>query len=524
MSLSSILFQCMLGYILVSTVIRWTKFRRALVQINNYPGERVVFGFASLLGNILPYIPYISPGSGHSWRTKYQVFDRLGTDIYGGASVFPPMSYFVASDPAAVKHVSYSRNGFVKNTESYKILMGFGSNLLVVEGAEWKRQRRIAAPAFSDKNNRLVWDTAKEFVQQMINTWKPNERTITADVGEEVSLPLSLCVIAKAGFGQDVSWGSDPIPTGHKLSFKDALSTASKTMHFPLMIPNWAWGLRRKWSDAKQAHDELRSYLKEMISTRRTLKEQQIREIINSRYDLFSQLISARDEDDMLTEDELVGNVFIFMIAGHETTAHTLAIILSMLALYPEVQAKLAQQVQQLEREHGNLTYSHIQLLTYAMAVVYETLRLFPMVAFMPKKSAADTKLTVGFPPNTQTIQVPASTQIFVYSTGLHYHPGYWENPEEFDPERFMDPHWNRDAFIAFSLGPRACIGRRFAETSLVAELVTLISKYSVAVDNTRFKHIEGESIVERRSRLIRPEIRLTLSPAAIPLMFSPRV
>ncbi|KAF8695050.1 cytochrome P450, partial [Rhizoctonia solani] len=437
------------------------------------------------------------------------------------------MSYFVASDPAAVKHVSYSRNGFVKNTESYKILMGFGSNLLVVEGAEPYLFTLFYAANFKSnmqKNNRLVWDTAKEFVQQMINTWKPNERTITVDVGEEISLPLSLCVIAKAGFGQDVSWGSDPIPTGHKLSFKDALSTASKTMHYPLMIPNWAWGLRRKWSDAKQAHDELRSYLKEMISTRRTLKEQQIREIINSRYDLFSQLISARDEDDMLTEDELIGNVFIFMIAGHETTAHTLAIILSMLALYPEVQAKLAQQVQQLEREHGNLTYSHIQLLTYAMAVVYETLRLFPMVAFMPKKSAADTKLTVGFPPNTQTIQVPASTQIFVYSTGLHYHPGYWENPEEFDPERFMDPHWNRDAFIAFSLGPRACIGRRFAETSLVAELVTLISKYSVAVDNTRFKHIEGESIVERRSRLIRPEIRLTLSPAAIPLMFSPRV
>ncbi|KAF8754647.1 cytochrome P450 [Rhizoctonia solani] len=411
------------------------------------------------------------------------------------------MSYFVASDPAAVKHVSYSRNGFVKNTESYKILMGFGSNLLVVEGAEPYLFALFYAANFKSnmqKNNRLVWDTAKEFVQQMINTWKPNERTITADVGEE----LSLCVIAKAGCTFD--------------SIQDNALSADDTQ--------LGLGLRRKWSDAKQAHDELRSYLKEMISTRRTLKEQQIREIINSRYDLFSQLISARDEDDMLTEDELIGNVFIFMIAGHETTAHTLAIILSMLALYPEVQAKLAQQVQQLEREHGNLTYSHIQLLTYAMAVVYETLRLFPMVAFMPKKSAADTKLTVGFPPNTQTIQVPASTQIFVYSTGLHYHPGYWENPEEFDPERFMDPHWNRDAFIAFSLGPRACIGRRFAETSLVAELVTLISKYSVAVDNTRFKHIEGESIVERRSRLIRPEIRLTLSPAAIPLMFSPRV
>ncbi|CCO35947.1 hypothetical protein BN14_10068 [Rhizoctonia solani AG-1 IB] len=356
----------------------------------------------------------------------------------------------------------------------------------------------------------------------MINTWNFKKPRAVCDIGEEVALPLSLCVLAKAAFGQDVSWGSENIPMGHVLTFKDALSTASKTMHYPLMIPNWAWGLRTSWSRAKQAHDELRLYLKEMISIRREHTGAETRGL-GERHDLFNQLISARDSEDMLTEDELIGNVFIFMIAGHETTAHTFTIMLSLIALYPQVQDKLFEQVQQLEKEHGNLTYSHIQLLTYAMAVVYETLRLFPMVGFMPKKSTVDTKLTVGFPPDTQSLQVPASTLVYIYSTGLHYHPGYWESPEDFDPERFMDPYWNRDAFVAFSLGPRACIGRRFAETTLVAELVTLISKCRVAIDETRFKFVEGESIVERRSRLIHPEVRLTLSPGAIPLVFSRR-
>ncbi|KAG8740476.1 hypothetical protein FRC11_000255 [Ceratobasidium sp. 423] len=110
-----------------------------------------------------------------------------------------------------------------------------------------------------------------------------------------------------------------------------------------------------------------------------------------------------------------------------------------------------------------------------------------------------------------------------VFSTGLHYNPNYWENPEEFNPERFMDPHWNRDAFISFSVGPRACIGRRFSETALTAELSTLISKYRVSVDESRFKSIKGESILERRARLINPDIRLTLTPAPISLVFSPR-
>ncbi|CAE6464616.1 unnamed protein product, partial [Rhizoctonia solani] len=256
---------------------------------------------------------------------------------------------------------------------------------------------------------------------------------------------------------------------------------------------------------------------------RRELKEEQMQELIEDKYDLFNQLIYARDAKDMLSEDELIGNVFIFLVAGHETTAHTFAITLALMALYPEVQEKLAKQVQELECKHGVLNYSHIHLLTYAMAVVYETLRLFPMVGLMPKKATANTTITVGVPPFTETLQVPASTKVHVFSTGLHYDPSYWENPDAFNPDRFMDPHWNRDAFIAFSLGPRACIGRRFAETTLVAKVATLISKYKVSIDESRFEFIEGESILERRSRLINPELRLTLSPAPASLVFSRR-
>ncbi|KAH7338264.1 cytochrome P450 [Rhizoctonia solani] len=523
MSPLRLILQCALGYLLACAIYRLYKIRQALGQISYYSGERSIFGISSLMGNVLPYIPYVSLGRNYPWLAKHQVSKRQGTGICGLASVFPPTSYFLVSDPAGVKHVSYSRNNFVKDTDAYTILKGFGSNLLVVEGEEWKRQRRIAAPAFSDKNNRLVWDTAKQFIQQMIDGWESKKSIIIHDVNEDLSLPLSLGVIAKAGFGQDISLGADFIPIGHQLTFKDALSTVSKTMHLPLMLPNWAWGLRKEWRHARQAHNELRLYLRELIKARRELKQQQIEELLDNKYDLFNQLVHARDANDVLSEEELIGNVFIFMIAGHETTAHTFAVILALLALYPNVQDKLAKQLQELEQEHGALSYSHIHLLTYAMAIVYEALRLFPMVGIMPKIATADTSITVGFPPHTQTIQVPESTKVNVFSTGLHYNPSYWESPDEFDPERFMDPHWNRDAFIAFSLGPRACIGRRFAETTLVAELAALISKYEVSIDESRFKSIEGESIVDRRSRLIDPDLRLTLSPAPASLIFSRR-
>ncbi|CAE6528800.1 unnamed protein product [Rhizoctonia solani] len=458
------------------------------------------------------------------WRAKYQVFNNLGAEIYGTVSAYPPTSYLMLADAVAIKHVSYSRNNFGKNMEDYAILNQFGSNLVVAEGEEWKRQRRIIAPAFSDKNNRLVWDTAKGFVEQMIGSWGPKKPATIHDVSEELALPLSLCVIAKAGFGRNVPLGTDVLPIGHSLTFKDALTTVSKTMHLPLILPNWAWGLRSEWSYAKRAHNELRLYLHEMIAARRESKQQPIQELSYHQHDLFNQLIHARDADDVLTEDELIGNVFMFLLAGHETTSHTFAIALGLLALYPEVQDKLVTQLQELEREHGELTYGHMHLLSYAMAVVYETLRLFPMVGIIPKKATADATVTVGFAPNAQQVQVPASMNVHVCPTGLHYNPNYWENPDEFDPERFMDPHWNRDAFIPFSLGPRACIGRRFTETTLVAEMTTLISKYKVSIDETRFRYIEGEPILERRTRLINPETRITLTPAPIPLVFSPRV
>ncbi|KAL5634078.1 hypothetical protein ACGC1H_006046 [Rhizoctonia solani] len=523
MSLLYILSASTLVYLLVKVIARLKQIRQALEQIGYSPGERTVIGFSSALGQVLPPIPYITLGHSHYWYSKYQIFERLGTDIYGTASIFPSASYFTLADPAAIKQVSYTRNNFVKNTAAYKVLEAFGSNLISVEGELWKRQRRIAAPAFSDNNNYLVWEVAKKFTEQMIHSWGTRQSITVHDVSEDLALPLSICVIAEAGLGQDVSWGNDIVPEGHKLTFKDALTVVSRTMFLPLILPNWAWSLKQSWKDAKQAHAELRLYLHRMIKSRRELKEQKIQDVINQKHDLFNQLVFARDADDMLTEDELIGNVFIFLLAGHETTAHTLAIILGLLALYPDVQDKLSRQLRELQNEHRELTYTHFHQLRYAMAVVYETLRLFPMATVMPKKATSDTIITTGFPPNARTVRVPASTVVHVCSTGLHYNPSYWESPDEFDPERFMDPHWNRDAFVPFSLGPRACIGRRFAETALVAELTALISKYKVSIDQSRFKFIDGETILERRSRLIHPKVGITLTPASYSLVFSPR-
>jgi len=285
-------------------------------------------------------------------------------------------------------------------------------------------------------------------------------------------------------------------------------------------MPRWAWGLREHWRHVKLANEELGMHVREMIRSRRETQEHAM-----DKHDLFSQLINARDANEALSEDELIGNVMIFLIAGHETTGHTLAILLGLLAFYPEEQDQVVKEIESLQEGERDLTYDDMRKLPYALAVLYETLRLYPMTPLLKKSVIADTHLTIGHGSNhAQVHRVPASSRVFILLAGVHYNPSYWDDPEHFVPARFMDTNWNRDTFIAFSLGPRACIGRRFAETTIVAALAKLLLKYRLSIDESRFELIPGESLLDRRQRFIKPIAKLTLTPAALPLVFTPRL
>ncbi|KAI0279042.1 cytochrome P450 [Russula aff. rugulosa BPL654] len=146
-----------------------------------------------------------------------------------------------------------------------------------------------------------------------------------------------------------------------------------------------------------------------------------------------------------LSDEELIGNMFIFLIAGHET-------------------------------------YEDMSRFTQSLAVFYETLRLFPPVSLIPKIATEDTTLTVGnVDGGMTTFPVPSGTQIDIHVPGLHFNPRYWEQPHKFMPERFLGD-WPRDAFLPFSQGHRACLGRRFFETEGLAIMTMLVSRYKIEV------------------------------------------
>jgi len=166
-------------------------------------------------------------------------------------------------------------------------------------------------------------------------------------------------------------------------------------------------------------------------------------------------------------------------------------------------------------------TYDDMPQLTYSLATFNESLRMFSPVTAVPKQSNQDTTLIVtDTNGEKRTIYVPKDTILNLDMPGVHYNPKYWEDPHTFNPERFLG-EWNRDAFIPFSAGYRACVGRKFSETEGTAVLTLLISRYRVEIkDEPQFAH---ETWEQRKERVLRAESRVTLAPVRVPLVFKKR-
>ncbi|KAI0739084.1 cytochrome P450 [Daedaleopsis nitida] len=487
--------------------------------INNWPG------FRTLLPDRFFYFPFrvsgISPGQRWSMYAKHDDFARAGTDILTSVSLFSSSVTFFVADPAIAQEVVGARSRFPKPVEAYDMLASFGSNILVTEGHEWKRQRKIAAPAFSEKNNRLVWNETYRIMEALFRDVWGDRKVVEVNHILEVTVPITLLVISIAGFGRRISWDDDIItPPGHSMTFKDALYEVSHRLMLRVILPDWL--LRNGTTKMRyfaHAHDELKKYLAEMVQVRRDA------EVKEERYDLFGSLLDANelefDGNAKLTDSALLGNIFLFFVAGYETTAHTLAYAFILLALYQDEQEAFYENLKSVMPPGRPPTYQESDKLCYALAVFNETLRLFPPVVDLPKKSADDTSFTVTNAAGDKiTIPVPRGSYVTIATPSLHRNPRYWDDPDVFKPARFLG-NYPRQAFLPFSGGPRGCIGRGFGETEAVAVLSAIVSRYKVEIrDDAR---LAGETFEQRAARLLKSQQGLSVYPEHAPLVFKRR-
>ncbi|KAJ7108701.1 cytochrome P450 [Mycena epipterygia] len=434
------------------------------------------------------------------------------------------------TDADAIKTVTAEATLFQKDVAAYKALNFYGDNLVGTEGADWKRHRKVAKPAFNEAGNAFVW---METVR-VVNEWfaeldaaqeKSDNEPITIDAMKHL-VQVTLLVISSAGFGRRASWQEDlstAPPPGHTMAFRPAVFSAFEHLFTKVLTPEWLYALSERIyipfigpivKDTKDAYEAMKLHMLDLVSLSRAWVVEG--KVSNMDAGLLRNLVEANmtqeDEDSVhshksLTDDELLSNSFAFLLAGHETSAHSVSFAVALLALYPDVQRKIYEEVLELWPSGSPTTAStssykeSMPKLPYTLAAFQETIRLFPAIVRLSKLVHADTSIKAHrFATNSEgeihdiqefSVPVAKGSIVMLDILGLHMNPMYWgRDVSEFKPERFLDTdsyRWPRDAckcgaVVAFSAGPRNCIGQRFALTESVCLIANLVRNYTISV------------------------------------------
>ncbi|KII87854.1 hypothetical protein PLICRDRAFT_54898 [Plicaturopsis crispa FD-325 SS-3] len=483
--------------------------RRAQKAVASYPGAGVLlwldpfYSIALMLAAIYP-----RPGSIGHYSGKFSLYDKYGSTCLTSIKVSSGQRYFWLADAEALKAVTSDRSTFQKDIEAYAAINIYGENLVGTEGVHWKRHRAVAKPAFNEANNALVWsETIRVLGGWFEELDEVRESTVAIDA-TQVMTQVTLLVISAAGFGRRTSWKDDSLsdpPPGHVLTFRSAVANAVGNVILKALTPAWLSGAhipflskRARW--AELAFDELRLHMLDLVSTARAAFMEGKTSVTEAA--LLTNLVEANMSEDSdykrLTDDELLSNIFTFLLAGHETSAHTLSFAIALLALNPAVQQKLYEETSRVwpagPPDSTSSYKDELPKLEYTTAVFRETLRLYPSEPRLVKPVHADTTLTARkFTPyrpgesqsaNTFVVPVPKGSAVVLDIWALHMNPMYWgHDVDSFRPERFLDTEtyrWPRDAFLPFSAGARACIGQRFAITESVCILANLVRRFEI--------------------------------------------
>jgi cytochrome P450 len=279
----------------------------------------------------------------------------------------------------------------------------------------------------------------------------------------------------------------------------------------------------KKLNRLSQAYTEWGIYMQEMIAA----KKETIRNSSNesSSIDLIGQLLKGQQVGKVgknaidFTDSDVMGNLFMFIIAGHETSANSIHFSLLLLALHPSAQRKVQKELDEIFQGRSVLKwdYEHdtpLLLNSFLAAVLNEQLRLISPTLTVPKISAPTPQNLFV---NEKEVTVPPNTMIRLCLPSIHRNPNFWphgaskvasleDDLEEFKPERWItaDGMYTpiKGSYVPFSEGQRACLGKRFAQIEILAALAVILSGYSVelAVDEwATDNEIEAMSLEERR-------------------------
>lgn len=358
--------------------------------------------------------------------------------------------------------VKNQKNYHKSKFQSVYLSKYLGKGLLTSDGDFWLKQRRLIQPAFhKQKMNQLV-DNMNKTISSELDNLTDNKPIDLFPVMSQ----LAFNVVAKSLF--QLSTAENKF---HRIKF--IIEEVQNFLIKEIRLPHKAWWFSLSGQVKKHLMlaEENNRIIQEIIEERKASKEE-----VN---DLLNMLLETRYEDtgESMSTEQLIDEIKVLFIAGHETSANALTFTLYLLARNLEVQQKVFDEIIEIESQTENII-EQLQKMTYTNAVLNESMRLYPPAWITDRQNLEDDSLA--------QFKIKKGTLIGVSFYELHRNPKYWNNPDEFIPERFLGEQKKESMqyFYPFGAGPRMCIGTGFAIYEMCLTISQIVKKYVIRSNN----------------------------------------
>jgi len=429
-------------------------------------------------------LPLFQKGIYEAYRGLLQKYGNM-YGAYGGR-----MPILVTIDPEIIRDV------FIKDTETFPSRNRFVSgdplndDMLsnIVDYEKWKYMRTIMSPTFSSGKLKRMMPQINQCAKQLLqHLEKPCKEGKSVEMKDYAGC-YTMDVIASTAFGLDLNSRSDEnndFVKYAKMAFEVNLKhpIILLIVFFPFLIP------LLPYLKLRIAKPEIRQFftgvINQIIEARAEDKQAE------ERVDFVRLMMDAHKEQSgeggeeldsktgeekrKMTRDELVAQCFLFFLAGYDTTATTISFLAHNLAVHPDIQEKLVEEIEQVMGDRDVIKDEDLHEMPYLEQCTQETLRMYPPAALTER--CADREVTV------KGVTLPKGGFVRVPIHEMHHHPDLYPEPEQFRPERFSTEEKakrNPVVFMPFGAGPRQCLATRLALLEVKLAIATLLRKYKL--------------------------------------------
>jgi cytochrome P450 len=429
-------------------------------SIDDLPGPRSW----PLIGNALQARPDRLHATAERWCDEYGPFFRF--DI-------GPRRVMAIGDLETMNEILRDRpDGYRRWRELEEINEETGFNgLFSVEGDTWRRQRRLVVTALNSNHLQRyfhVVHTATERLYKRLSEAARDGREL--DIQDELT-SFSVDVTSALAFGHDLNT-LERRDNALQKHIEVVFEGTARRIFMPVRY--WHWfrlpadrAFDRSRGELLRAVEGFIAQARERIAARPELRE--------APENFLESMVVAQDTEGTYTDQEIVGNTLTLLLAGEDTTAHTMAWTLWLLSRAPDIQARWASEAREVL---GDLpfpaAYETIARFGYGDAVLRESMRLKSVAPASFLEPLADTTIA--------GVRVPAGTRIMLLTRYPGVHGAGPEAVGEFDPERATD----QKSFLTFGAGPRVCPGRNLAFLESTCAMAMIARNFEVALDDSR--------------------------------------